>query len=555
MSGETLVETSRIRDAASCRAWLSRLSAEDGSRLSAVDRLLRSLQRSDQAPDLVLEIAEQARPVHLVELAGVIDRLDTGRFPMSEADRRRFLSAIESLRLGRNLYKQLHTRLVDDSGVSTRSVIPGAAPSLRAVLPLARALDFQSRLLVAMQRLRVVVDAEEWDELCVLARHLRASTFIDTALPDEAPLLRPLTARALFVYPLLVRLARPETLSAAEFALAARLARRWSGRVGFRLMEGSVSHDGGQGPSLAVTERNSIRLVTHRLKRRLDERRAEVDGLGRKGAARLPKGMTIESTQRLLAELDQAWIAPGMVPRVPHVRLGEMRLRFGFPQVDPAPVRAKAAPDRPLAWHSAASRAYIYGRFEQNTIIRMALGDEPICDPLADWVSGARPADWVSIERQQSVFEFSLAAGEIALGSLVTVVVSAPADAKQSAPSQGSVASEGRRMFGRVVSLAQQISVDSRQGPVQRVGVSIWSASPVLVGVRIGEDPFFNDAYLLAPDPNSGESMSLLMKTGTFHGADSAMLREAMRDVRIRVDHLIERGPDYDRVRISRLSP
>ena len=55
MSGESLVETSRIRDAASCRAWLARLSADDGSRLSAVDRLLRSLIRSDQAPDLVLE--------------------------------------------------------------------------------------------------------------------------------------------------------------------------------------------------------------------------------------------------------------------------------------------------------------------------------------------------------------------------------------------------------------------------------------------------------------------------------------------------------------------
>ena len=103
MSGETLVETSRIRDAASCRAWLARLSADDGSRLSAVDRLLRSLIRSDQAPDLVLEIAEQARPVHLVELGGVIDRLDTGAFPMNEADRRRFLAAAESLRLGRNL--------------------------------------------------------------------------------------------------------------------------------------------------------------------------------------------------------------------------------------------------------------------------------------------------------------------------------------------------------------------------------------------------------------------------------------------------------------------
>jgi hypothetical protein len=557
MSGESLVETSRIRDAASCRAWLARLSADDGSRLSAVDRLLRSLIRSDQAPDLVLEIAEQARPVHLVELGGVIDRLDTGAFPMNEADRRRFLAAAESLRLGRNLYKQLHTRLVEDSGVSTRSVIPGTAPSLRAVLPLARALDFQARLLVALQRLRVAVDAEEWDELCMLAHHLRASTFIDTTLPDETPLLRPLTARALFVYPLLVRLSRPESRTQAEFAVLSRLARRWSGRVGFRLMDGAVSHDGGQGPSLAISERSSVRLVTHRLKRRLDERRAEVDALGRKGASRLPKGMTIESTQRLLTDLDQAWIAPGLVPRVPLVRLGEMRLRFGLPQIQAAQPQGRAASgsDRPVAWHSAASRAYIYGRFEQNTIIRMALGDEPVADPLLEWAGGARAADWVSIERQQSVFDVTFATEGLRLGSLVTVVLSAPADVKTPLLAQGTAQADGRRMFGRVVSLQQQLSSDSRQAPVQRVGVAMWPASPALVGVRLGEDPFFNDAFLLAPDPSSGEPLSLLMRTGTFRGADSAMLREAMRDVRIRVDHLIESGPDYDRVRISRLSP
>ncbi len=161
----------------------------------------------------------------------------------------------------------------------------------------------------------------------------------------------------------------------------------------------------------------------------------------------------------------------------------------------------------------------------------------------------------MSIERQQSVFDVTFATEGLRLGSLVTVVLSAPADVKTPLLAQGTAQADGRRMFGRVVSLQQQLSSDSRQAPVQRVGVAMWPASPALVGVRLGEDPFFNDAFLLAPDPSSGEPLSLLMRTGTFRGADSAMLREAMRDVRIRVDHLIESGPDYDRVRISRLSP
>jgi hypothetical protein len=41
-------------------AWLNTLG-ETNRRLSAIERLLRNLAHSPQAPDLLLEIAEQAR--------------------------------------------------------------------------------------------------------------------------------------------------------------------------------------------------------------------------------------------------------------------------------------------------------------------------------------------------------------------------------------------------------------------------------------------------------------------------------------------------------------
>ena len=236
MVAESLVESIRVRDAASCRAWLARLSAVDGSRLSSVDRLLRNLSRSQEAPDLVLEIVEQARPVHLEELSGVFDRLDAGAFPLAEPDRQRFVTAVASLELGRDLYKQLHVALVDDADAAAHARIPGAAASLRAVMPLARALDYQARLLLALQRLKVIVEPNDWDELCTLARKIRASTFMDVAVPDDVPLLRSMTARALFVCPLLVMLARPETRTPAEFAVISRLARRWAPPPGANLL-------------------------------------------------------------------------------------------------------------------------------------------------------------------------------------------------------------------------------------------------------------------------------------------------------------------------------
>jgi hypothetical protein len=571
MNVETPVETARVRDAASCRAWLARLAAGDSGRLLQVDRLLRGLARSAQAPDLVLEIAEQARPVHLAELAGVIDRLDARAFPLADSDRARLLTALESLRLGRNLYKQIHTELLDAGEASTRTVIPGAANSLRVVMPLARALDYQTRLLIASQRLKVAVEPEDWDELCTLAHHLRASTFIDTRLPDEAPLLQAGTSRALFVYPLLVWLAGPYLRSPAEFALVTRLARRWSGRVGFRLEEGVGSQDTRHGPSVGLTQRHTVRLVTHRLQRRIETRLRELEVLGTRAVPRLPRGLTLDATRRLLTDLTRLWCEPRSVGRAPDALLGEMQLRFGFPELPESPSasrddaprtrrgtgsdggRSRQGNRKPSAWHSAASRAYIYGRFENNTLIRMALGGAPPPDPLSQWAQDAKRADWVSIEQQQAVFEGVFGRGEVQLSALALVVPPAldrdpglPGRRPQSGPSP-------KRIFGRVVSLSQRFPSDARQPARLRVSVAVWSGLPTLVGVRAGEDPFFHDAYLLTPDAGTGEATSLVLPSGHFHGPSAATLRESDRDHRIRFEELLDRGPDYDRVRITRL--
>lgn len=554
MVAESLVESIRVRDAASCRAWLARLSAVDGSRLSSVDRLLRNLSRSQEAPDLVLEIVEQARPVHLEELSGVFDRLDAGAFPLAEPDRQRFVTAVASLELGRDLYKQLHAALVDDGDAAAHARIPGAAASLRAVMPLARALDYQARLLLALQRLKVIVEPNDWDELCTLARKIRASTFMDVAVPDDVPLLRSMTARALFVCPLLVMLARPETRTPAEFAVISRLARRWAGRVGFRLEDAPLAHDGKYGPSTSLTSGHWVRLVTHRLQRRLEERRRELDKLGPKSVPKLPRGLSLDQTRALLDDLQQLWVAPRTAVSAPDIRLGEMQLRFGFPQL-PAPPKSPGRSGKPMSWSSAASRAYIYGRFEQNTIIRMALGDQAAGDdPLLAWASGALPATWVSIERQQAVFEFSASAGKVELGGLVMVV--APPVDTSAAESLRHPESEPspKRMFGRVVSMSQRVARDPRAAPIQRVGVTVWSSRPSLVGLRVGDDPFFHDAFLLPADPAGGEPTCVIAPAGSFRSPDHVTMREAIRDLRVHFDALADRGPGYDRVLISRPS-
>lgn len=600
MPTETLIEPSKVRDSASCRAWLDRVCAARSGRLGPIEQLFRDLDAMVASPDQQLEIAEQVRPVHLSELAAMLDRIDASVFPVSELERAGLVSALAGLRLGRDSYRRIHDRFQEDSlvgrriqavtrgarrnasgpvtlaamdsGVGASTVtgdsasLPPATPAsgsraaggrpaaplvppLRTMLPLVRALDYHARLLATLMRLRMVVDPAEWEMLCVMGESLRASTFLDTSLPDPAPLIgRGANARALFVYPLLLMLARPWGRNATEFTLAARLARRWAGRVGFRLDEGA-GHDLRHGPAVRLTEHRTVRLVTRRLRRRLDERLREVQNLGPKEVSRLPRGMTQAGTVALLAHLQRCWCDPRMVERTPDAHLGRMQLRFGLPSQREDDVSARA---RRPALHAAASRAYVYGRFEHNTIIREALGGASRNDPLAAWAERAQLADWVSIERQQAVFEIADFTPGLELGGLALVVAPRPEPAPGMVNRGAADAARGR-MFGRVVSLAQRLPDDPRERVVRRIGLNVWSGAPQLVGVRIGDLHGFQDAFVLSPDPATGEPECLVLAPGSFTAPGLAILRQAVTDQRIRLHALLDRGTQFERVRFERL--
>lgn len=589
MTADAMLEPSRVYDGASCRAWLERLSAARTGRLGAVEQLLGGLDAAVPAAEQQLEIAEQLRPVHLTELAAMLDRIDAAAFPVPELERARLAAALAGLRLGRDAYRRIHDRLQEEAlvgrrahavtrigrsaragltgpvtlaametGIAGATVSPAAAPRvpagrppLRTMLPLVRALDYHARLLATLMRLRVVIDPAEWEMLCVMGEALRASTFLDAQLPDPAPLIgRSASPRALFVYPLLLLLAAPWGRSAIEFTLAARLARRWAGRVGFRLDEG-VGQDLRHGPALMLSDHRTVRLVTRRLRRRIEDRLREVRALGPKGASRLPPGMTAAGTLNLLSDLQRCWCEPRVVEQVPDAHLGRMKLRFGLPRAADAGTAQRER--RPATLHAAASRAYIYGRFEHNTIIRQALGEGPRVDALSAWAGEAQDADWVSIERQQAVFEIAAATPGLELGGIAMVVAPRTDPAPGTGP-RGSAADASRgRMFGRVVSLAQHLPADPRERTRRRIGLSVWSGAPQLVGLRIGEFHAFQDAFMLSPDPATGEPESLVMAPGSFTSPGPAMLRQAMSDRRIRLEELLDRGSQFERVRFVRV--
>lgn len=573
----------RVRDIASCREWLDGLGAASHDRLDEFTELLADLAQSALEPDRVLAIVEQLRPAHLAQVAGVLARANPDEFPMKSAHRRGCARALASLEQGRDLYERLHellrapgdpsteidTRTLDqgDDAATTITAVSrtpgGAAPQARRgprtvtappagmAIPLGRAIDYHARRLVAMQHLKIAVAQEDWDAHCVLARRMRAAGLLDIRLPDEAPLLRAPTARALFVYPLLVFLAQPNTRSAAQAALIERLARRWAGRVGFRLEQGAILQDARNGPSVELTALHTVRLVSHRLAARIAARQAELEAIGARAGKRLPRGLTLSATRAILGSLRACWCEPRPHYQVPDVRLGVMLLRFGFPAGadDDGSGRTGRARSR---LHAGPARSYIYGRFEGDTLTR-ASGNVPEADPLASWIEAAEAADWVSIERHQSVFEGSFAGGGMALGAIAMIVPVSRRDEKRVAVSgkaRGAGAGPGY-MLGRVVALAQQPGSGPEAPTAHRVSVAVWSGRPLLVGVRVGEGEY-RDAFLISPDASLGESESLLVRAGAMRPGDRCTLREGARDCALRVDEVLEQGPGYERVRITR---
>lgn len=539
MSEGALGEITLVRDAASCREWLDSLELAESERMAVIDRLWSSLERSKSPPDLVLEILEQARATHIRDCEAVLQEMGAVQFPMPAAQWRTLHRVLASLRMARDLYKRTYVRLVEDSGVSTHVVIPGSTNSLRTVMPLARALDYQARVLQTLMFKRVVLEPDEWLEFSTLIHHLRASTFLDVALPDEVPLFKGANARALFVYPLLLNAARPEAHDDAEMSLIDRLARRWAGKVGFRMDEDGRIYENRHGPTLALSDRCAVRLDTHRLVSRLQTRITALDSADAGGELRLPRGLTRERALRLLDELRLCWSEAYRPWRLQSTTAGSAALRFG-----PPALRAKAGKASQPAASGVASMAYVFGRYEHNTIIRMATGaDAGPRNALAELMTDADAGFWQGRTGDQACFE-RFAISPLKLGTLVAVAVADPAADTADATTAPTL------HLGRITSLQQAGKAELGSTRAQRVGVLMWPKRGQLVGLRLADDAFYEDVYYLPAGSRASDVASLIVAPGRWRSGTSAMLRTPQRDLRIHVEVLLEKGADFERIRI-----
>ncbi len=566
-------ELEGISDAESASAWLRRLSDDPGARLDAIRALLERLSESASTtvrwgPDTLHGVLESLR-VH--QWRAIVARLEplSGRpVPFTPIEWPLLHSALASLHVQRNLYKRVYAQTLRAAEVT--GGIPGARDSMAGVLPLVRALDAQSRVIALQLQHRCVPQAGDWDELCVLARGVRRTSFQDEPLSDEVPLVKPSTARALFVYPLLLECASLAARSGAEAQLAQRLAARLASRIGYRIDHGAP-RDNEHGPRMALTADYAVRLDTHRVPDALARWRRRWFGEGASaGAGVFPLRLSEADSMRVLADLERCW-ARAATPRstgahpVASATTQRVRLRFGLPRTHSADLRYGSAgvPTRggnalsisgntqaPPTTRTGGERGYEYGRWEQNTIIRLAFGTTTPGDgAMPNWIGESeRAARLADRPDGRAVIARESAVPRCAPGALVSIENEAGAGAAQ--PSRGAKRSEAGRSIsiGTVEAIEQLPGNDGQASRAHRLVVRLWAGQAIAVAVRVGDSAFFEDAWLLRGLGASSELPCLVLPPGRARGGDTGILREPGGEVAIRFVTVLDRGTGYERL-------
>lgn len=548
-------EVARIADA---------LRADPLGGAAPLVRWLARLPERIDSPDARLAALETLRGEWIPIVERGVESLRNAPIPFDAGGLAVAHRTARTLRALRDAHVRIHAELRADR--------PDAPPTPRALLALARALDAQSRLLVAACRLRIALPREDWDELCRLAFPLCAVSALDQAFTDPWAVThgrRSGTPREAVVTPLLMRLLEPLGLPGAGLALAPILARRAARVTGLRIDVDGLPHVCAEGPAMMLSTHHTVRLDTREAIARSRDMRARLDGQASPASVGIPTTLTAGATAALLERIESCW-APYHVP-TPLVRapVPNALMHVGLPS-RPRPVLRQGRAPSPLAPDDTrpGGSPYVYGRAAGGRVGPRphAPLDEPSAggpEPSGPAVALARdaaaralmtalgaPVVWRGQDARRAVFARTAATPRLRLGQLVAVLPVRAIDRSRGRAAARPGAGPNRLHVGRVVSLAQTGVADGREPCAHDVGVAFWPGTPSPVRVRLGDTSAFEDAWWFE-SPCAGEPPSLLLGRDRFESATVATVRAHQRDVDLRVVRLIERGADFDRVEVG----
>ncbi|MEZ5738455.1 MAG: hypothetical protein R3E68_02620 [Burkholderiaceae bacterium] len=509
------MELDRIRHAAHCAQWLQRtVLGLSGSqeRLSAMTPLLLRLGRHDGSPNTVLKMLEEVRRVAVVEAERVFELAALTSLPLDAQMQASVQAADITLEHLAQLYSVLHRQM--DVALAMHRVIERAGNSLRSVLPLARALDAQSRRVAGLLRAQVVVSTEHWLDLARLGSRMRDTTYLDVNLRDPLTRLRPCNARALFIHPFLLQLAASIDALPGQALQIDAVCRRWAHRVGFRIDFGVAPRANPYGPTLVLDAGCHVRLDTHRLTKSLarEPHRADADT-----ASAL--------SQAALAALERAWTTPGP-RRGPQPADGrEVRLCLGLP-----------GPYLQAARRSGQDgAAYSWGEYEHTP--RPSRQSDSAA--LAALFARAERASWTSTDGDRLLLDRRSPLPSPARDGLVALM----ADAGQAAGGGG----PGRLQLALIRSVGQLLG----GGPSShRIGVQTMPGVSEPVGIVDGGEAGGADGFLMTAGSGDDREATMFAPGGRLQDGARLRLRRDRADLTIDVLARSGAGPGYERFRV-----
>ncbi len=528
------------------------LRADPTAGLVQLARLLESPAHRETPPDARLAALEAMRVHWRGALEPMLAGLRNRPIPFEADELATLHRAARTLRALRDAHLSVHDALRGDG--------PQPRPTPRALLALARALDAQSRLLVAACRLRVALPREDWDAACRIAMPLWTASALDESYPDPSSPSRPETARAAFVLPLLLRLLEPLGLPAPQLDAAAALARRAARGAGLRIDVDGAPHVCADGPALMLSANHGVRLDTRSALERLRRVRERLAQGASPSALGLRTPLSAAALDTLLVGLAAVW-GPCHVP-TPLARppVPAALMHVGLPRrARNAEAPPDAGPGATAANGATGASPYVYGRASSFAPTERDLRPAPTAAELAasravavravmDAI--ASPVEWRGQDARRAVFSRAVGAPRLRLGQLVAVLPVRAIDRAGRRTGQRPAGGAMPLRLGRVVTLAQTGVADGREPFAHDVGVGFWPDPALPVRVRFDGSAAFEDAWWM-PAAGDDAPASLVVRRDRFEAPCDVVIREAAVDVELRVRRLLERGPDFDRVELG----
>lgn len=219
---------SDFRDAAACRTWLQGQGRPGSPELmAAIADFLRAARQDESAPLARVAILEVLRVAVHVALREHTEQDEFRALPLSTAEGTPLWGLLDTAGLLRDAWFALVPLLAD--------VPPQPHDDRPQVTALHRAIDLHAQILMLCLVLRVAVPEFAWDLHCVLGQKVRELDAHDLARPDPHHAVVTQNCREAFVAPVYLALADPAVLNRSELQLMRAFARRYAGRVAYRI--------------------------------------------------------------------------------------------------------------------------------------------------------------------------------------------------------------------------------------------------------------------------------------------------------------------------------